>query len=311
MKSSSVQVMPESEKLLVFDIKRFAVHDGDGIRTTVFLKGCGLRCQWCQNPEGLEKKRDVLYLKNKCIHCQLCRKAALSDQLTWKEDHPVINHSYRGNQDNIVDICPSGALHYDSEWYTPDELMKEIHKDEAFFRHGGGITFSGGEPLLAGDALITVLKQCQKEGIHTAIETALYVPEETIRKAAPYLDQMYCDMKIFDPLTHQKLTGRDPSLIRKNLKWLLTSEHASKVTVRTPLIPGMTDSPENIYDITSWISHLYPEVKYEMLNYNELASAKYPMTGRTYLPGSLKKLSEKQLDSLRQTAMNAGIHNLL
>lgn len=303
--------MQESDKLLVFDIKRFAVHDGDGIRTTVFLKGCGLRCKWCQNPEGLEKRRDVLYLSNKCIHCGLCMQKALPDQLSWDRDHPVVNHHYQGNQDNIVDICPSGALHYDSNWYTVDELMEEIHKDEAFFRHGGGVTFSGGEPLLAGDPLIKVLQQCQKEGIHTAIETALYVPDETVRKAAPYLNQMYCDMKVFDPLRHKELTGCDNALIKENLRWLLTSEHASKVTVRTPLIPGMTDSAENIQSIASWISHQYPDVKYELLNYNELAGAKYPMTGRTYLPGTLKKLTDKQLNLLRNTAMKSGIKNLL
>lgn len=306
-----VQVMQKSEKLLVFDIKRFAVHDGDGIRTTVFLKGCGLRCRWCQNPEGLEKRRDVLYLGNTCIHCGLCLRAAHKDQLTWDTDHPVVNHHYKGNQDNIIDACPSGALHYDSNWYTPEELMKEIHKDEAFFRHGGGVTFSGGEPALAGDALITVLKQCQKEVIHTAIETALYVPMETVMKAAPYLNQMYCDMKIFDSLKHKEYTGCDNTLIKENLKWLLTSEHASKVTVRTPLIPGMTDSIENIQSITSWISSLYPDVKYELLNYNELASAKYPMTGRTYQPGKLKKLNDEQLNLLRNTAMKSGIRNLL
>lgn len=311
MRSLPAQVMQESEKLLVFDIKRFAVHDGDGIRTTVFLKGCGLRCEWCQNPEGLEKRRDVLYLSNTCIHCGLCMQKALDGQLTWDRDHPVVNHHYKGSQDNIVDACPSGALHYDSTWYTPEELMEEIHKDEAFFRHGGGVTFSGGEPLLAGDALITVLKQCQKEGIHTAVETALYVPAETVKKAAPYLNQMYCDMKIFDSAEHQKLTSQTNIQIKENLKWLLTSKHASKVIVRTPLIPGMTDSKENIQSITSWISSLYPDVKYELLNYNELASAKYPMTGRRYLPGSLKKLNEEQLNLLRNTAMKSGIRNLL
>lgn len=303
--------METAGKLLVFDIKRFAVHDGNGIRTTVFLKGCGLRCQWCQNPEGLEKRRSVLYLTNKCMHCGRCRAAARPGQLTWKEDHPVLNHAYSGNCDNIVDACPTGALHYDSTWYTPEELMKEIRKDIAFFRHGGGVTFSGGEPLLAGEPLLNVLRMCRDEGIHTACETALYVPEEMVHRAAPLFDQMYCDMKIFESDLHEKLTGVNPGLIRKNLAWLLTGEHAKKLTVRTPLIPGMTDSKENIHNIAAWISARYPDVRYELLNYNELAPAKYPMTGRVYLPGTRKRLTEEAFRELKDTAARAGVKKVI
>lgn len=303
--------MKTSDRLLVFDMKRFAVHDGDGIRTTVFLKGCGLRCQWCQNPEGLEKRRSVLFLSNKCMHCGRCRAAAEPSQLTWEKDHPEVNRKYRGNCDNIVDVCPTGALHYDSTWYTAEELMQKIRRDEAFFRHGGGVTFSGGEPFLAGEPLLEVLQLCREAGIHTACETALYVPEEMIHRAADFMDQMYCDMKIFDPVQHEELTGREPSLIRRNLAWLLDGKHASKVTVRTPLIPGMTDSPENIYDIAAWISSHYPDVRYELLNYNELAPAKYPMTGKTYLPGVRHRLTEEQMEKLRKTATDAGVKNLI
>lgn len=155
------------------------------------------------------------------------------------------------------------------------------------------------------------MQRCKKEGIHTACETALYVPEEMIHQAAELLDQMYCDIKIFDSNAHKKLIGKNPKLIHMNLKWLLSGKNASKITVRTPLIPGMTNSKQNIHDIASWISSCYPDVKYEMLNYNELTPAKYPMTGKIYKPGTRKKLTNNQLQELRDIAIHAGIKNLL
>lgn len=193
MKSLKEQPMKAS-KALVFDIKRFAVHDGHGLRTTVFFKGCPLRCRWCQNPEGLETTRQVLYFKTKCIHCRCCQR--FNEQIEY-HDRPY----FKENQNDFTDVikaCPSGAIQYDSKEYDLDALLSKIKEDEVFYKHGGGVTFSGGEPFMQGDFLIEILKRCKEEKIHTAIETSFYTSLELIKKALPYLDLIYIDLKLFD-----------------------------------------------------------------------------------------------------------------
>ena len=169
MKSLKEQPMKAS-KALVFDIKRFAVHDGHGLRTTVFFKGCPLRCRWCQNPEGLETTRQVLYFKTKCIHCRYCQQ--FNEHIDYR-DRPY----FKENQNDFTDVikaCPSGAIQYDSKEYDLDDLLSKIKEDEVFYKHGGGVTFSGGEPFMQGNFLIEILKRCKEEKIHTAIETSFY-----------------------------------------------------------------------------------------------------------------------------------------
>ena len=160
MKLLKEQLMKIS-KALVFDIKRFAIHDGSGLRTTIFFKGCPLRCLWCQNPEGLNTQRQVIYFKNKCIHCRCCQQ--FKEQINYQNDRPYFqNHQ---DFDQVIKTCPSGAIQYDSQEYTLDKLMNKIKEDEVFFQHGGGVTFSGGEPFMQGEFLIEILKRCQKEKI--------------------------------------------------------------------------------------------------------------------------------------------------
>ena len=203
----------EISKALVFDIKRFAVHDGFGLRTTVFFKGCPLRCKWCQNPEGLFTKRRLLYFKNSCIHCQRCKQFAIEKQMIYKNDRPYFNHEYQGDFDNLVMACPSGAIRYDSEVYDIETLLEKIKEDEVFFRDDGGVTFSGGEPLMQGQFLVEILKRCKEEGLHTAIETTMYASLDLIKKVLPYLDLMYIDLKIFDEKEHEKYTNVSSKII--------------------------------------------------------------------------------------------------
>ena len=300
--------MPTSEAL-VFDIKRFAVHDGDGLRTTVFFKGCPLRCKWCQNPEGLGPKREPIYMKSQCIQCGRCLQRSKDGQAEWK-DGPIF-HREIGNYDAIIDDCPSGAIRYDSTNYTVEELLKKIKSDEIFFRHNGGVTFSGGEPFMQGEFLIDILKACKEEGINTAIESSFFARPELVRQAAPYLDRIFADMKVFDLAGHEQATGQKNEVIKENIRWLLDGEHASKVIIRTPLIPGYTAKAENIAAIARWISDLYPDVKYELLNYNPLAESKYEMTGRTFSLPHFKAFSKAEMDAFKQTARDNGIKNLI
>lgn len=298
--------------LQVFDIKRFSTHDGQGIRTTVFLKGCPLRCKWCQNPEGLRPKRQILYMENKCIHCLSCVHACQSQGVTYQDGQLCLNRYAEEDWESIVDACPTRALQFDSSSYSVSEIMEEIKKDESFFRYGGGVTISGGEPFLQPDGLLSLLIACKEEGIHTAIETSLYVDQKWLRKALPYLDQIYADCKVFDSNQHKKWTGVHNSMILDNIRYLLTSEKKDQVIVRTPLIPTMTATKENISQISAFLTSIYPDVHYEILNYNPLAKSKYAYLDMEYCFDDNPKLySSEVMNEFYQVAKENGIQNLI
>lgn len=307
MKSLKEQPMKTS-KALVFDIKRFAVRDGHGLRTTVFFKGCPLRCRWCQNPEGLETTRQVLYFKTKCIHCRCCQQ--FNEHIDYR-DRPY----FKKNQNDFTDVikaCPSGAIQYDSKEYDLDTLLSKIKEDEVFYKHGGGVTFSGGEPFMQGDFLIEILKRCKEEKIHTAIETSFYTSLELIKKALPYLDLIYIDLKLFDEKKHQKYTGVSSKIIKENIRYVLQSEHKKKVIIRTPLIPQITATDENLEAIVRYLVELDPNVNYELLNYNPLASSKYELVGKEYgIDTNYKMFDEKQMQHFYDVALQANLKNLI
>ena len=228
------------------------------------------------------------------------------------KDHPELNYTYFGTFDNLVKACPSGAITYDSVPYTKEELLEKILEDKVFYRESGGVTFSGGEPMAQGQFLIELLKLCKENGIHTAIETSLYVSAEILEQALPYLDQIYADMKFFNPEDHEKYTGQDNRIIRCNTKILLESDKKDCVTIRTPLIPGMTATETNIRAIASFISSIEPDVNYELLNYNDLAGAKYPMIGKSFgMPDNIKRFKAHEMKKYYKAALDGGVKNLI
>ena len=304
--------MTASDIAMVFDIQRFAVHDGDGIRTVVFFKGCPLHCVWCQNPEGISSRKQVMYLKSKCLHCRTCQNKAFGHQLEWVRDHPELNHRFFGTFDNLVKACPSGAIQYDSEPMGVPEIMAKILDDVVFYRGNGGVTFSGGEPLEQGGLLLALLKECRSHGVHTAVETSLCAPTELVQELIPLVDQIFADMKFFNPEEHQRYTGADNRLIRYNIKVLLESDAKDRVTIRTPLIPNITATETNVRAIASYISSIYEGVKYELLNYNDLAGAKYPMLGMTYgLPDNTRRFKAHEMKKYYRAALDGGVTNLI
>lgn len=302
----------KTSKALVFDIKRFAVHDGSGLRTTIFFKGCPLRCKWCQNPEGLSSKRRPIYFENSCIHCRRCEQFSQEHQMKYENNRPYFNLKYDGDFDNLVKICPSSAIRYDSEEYDIDKLMEKIKEDQVFFRHDGGVTFSGGEPLMQGEFLIEILKRCQQEGIHTAIETTMYASLDLIKKVLPYLDLIYIDLKVFDENKHKELTGVSSRIIKEHIQYILESEHKNKVIIRTPLIPSMTATDNNITSISNFLINIYPEVKYELLNYNPLASSKYELVDLEYgVNKQYKMFTKQQMQHFYDIVYKTGLKNLI
>lgn len=304
--------METSNKGLVFSIKRFAVHDGQGIRTTVFMKGCNLRCVWCHNPEGLSLKRKVIVSKQKCIYCKRCK--TIDREAVMKD---IDNHMEIENKENIdyqkyINICPTGAIQYDAKYYTIKKLKEEVLKDQVFFNHGGGITISGGEPLLQVDFVTLFLKECKSLGIHTAIETALHVPLSSLVKVLPYVDTLYCDIKEMDTSKHCQFTGVDTTLILDNIRYLLHSEHGSKVIIRTPLIPRYNATKRNLKSIASFIQEVNPDTIYELLNYNPLALSKYLDLKQPYcLDSSVSRYKETEMEEFRNIVKKIGLKNVI
>ena len=189
--------------------------------------------------------------------------------------------------------------------------MKEIRKDEAFFRYGGGVTISGGEPLLQSDFAYEILKACKKEGIHTTIETSLYASLETIQKLLPYLDHIYADVKLFDNDQHKAYTGVDNTRIKENVRYLLKHKKG-QVIIRTPLIPNITATKENISQIARFLSDIDSEVQYELLNYNPLAQAKYDYLDMKYCFEDNPKLyTKEEMEDFYKLVKENGVINLI
>ena len=296
----------------IFDIRRFSTHDGGGIRTTVFFKGCPLRCVWCQNPEGISSQPQPVYFASKCIHCGICLKHSVQGEVYKKNGKICLNKDRIDDWTAIIDACPSGAIVMDSKIYEPEELLNELLKDEVFFQRGGGVTLSGGEPLSQPDFVVEILRLLHKKGVHTAIETALNVSPEIVKAVLPYLDLIYADMKLADEEEHKKYTGVSNVLIKQNLSYILTSQKKEKVIIRTPLIPEITATEENLRAIASFLSSIYPQVQYELLNYNPLAEAKYHLIGKEYYFQENPKLYTKaQMEEFGNIVTANGIRNLI
>ena len=238
----------------VFDIRRFSTHDGDGIRTTVFLKGCPLKCVWCQNPEGISIRKRPIYFENRCIHCKTCIAKSKNQGVTMENDQIHIHPNRNENWNTIIDWCPTGAIAMDSREMSVEMVMEEIRKDKSFYRYGnGGVTISGGEPLLQWKFTKELLKACKKEGIHTAIETSLYADQEVLKEILPYLDRIFADFKLATEKDHMHYTGVSNQKIKDNIRYLLETSNRDKVIIRTPMIPGMTATKDNIKEIAKLI----------------------------------------------------------
>ena len=237
----------------VFDIREMTVHDGEGVRVTVFMKGCPLRCEWCHNPEGLYAKPQILYKKVKCMDCGLCKRGCAHE-----ECQPF---------GRCLHVCPNDCLSLCGEEYTPERLAKKIMAYKPIFDAcGGGVTFSGGEPLMQWEFLSHVIDKLQ--GIHVAVETSGFASEKVFLDMLAKVDFVYMDIKIFDSELHKKHTGADNFCIKDNFKLLQSS--GKPYVIRTPLIKGKTDGVENLCAIQAFIG----DSLWEKLPENELSMVK-------------------------------------
>lgn len=266
----------------ITNISRASLHDGPGVRTVVYFKGCGLRCAWCHNPETLTTENEILFAPIKCIHCGKCIEACPSHHVIADGEIEFLRDGCQ-KCSRCVEVCPSGALSLCGKPMTLDEIMHEIAKDAHYYKQsGGGVTLSGGECLLQADFCASLLEKCKKVSFHTTIESALFVPWKNIEKVLPFCDFIYADLKIADSQKHQHYTGQSNSLILDNLQ-KLSFAAPNKVTVRIPLIPGVNDSLEDISDFAEVLKPIAENLNgIEVLRYNNLAESKYKQLGKTY-----------------------------
>lgn len=252
---------------VVFDVEEFTVYDGPGLRQTVFFKGCPMRCTWCHNPEGLCRNPQLMVGTASCIHCGECRK--------------VCRHESCAGCGDCIPVCPLGLRRIVGESISSDELVNRIRKNSNFYsQYGGGVTFSGGEPLMQAEFLLDVLGELTD--VHRAVETSGYCENAVFEQVLDSLDYMMMDIKIFDPDLHRRYTGVNNRKILENAHILCRGE--TPFVIRIPLIPGVNDTEENFKNTAKWLEGAKALEKVELLPYHKTAGAKYSMVGKEYKP---------------------------
>jgi pyruvate formate lyase activating enzyme len=289
-----------------FDIKRYALHDGPNIRTTVFFKGCPLRCRWCHNPEGLDGSIEVVTMPERCIGCRECVEGCPEGALYWNEKTIERDVSACSRCLNCVEICPSLA-HEAIGWKASiDAVIKEIEKDLIFYdQSGGGVTFSGGEPLHQAAHLVEILKRCKAREIHCSVDTSGYAEKKTLLEVARFTDLFLFDLKLMNSDEHKKYTGVDNALILQNLATL--DQIGAAVRVRFPLIATVNDSAENVEAMARFIAGLDQINEVDILVYHHLAGAKYRKLSRLDLTEPRYRVEPETIDRTRTILENFGL----
>lgn len=297
------------ERATIFNIERFATEDGPGIRTAVFLKGCGLRCKWCANPESQSLLPEILVKNTVCIRCGKCAEVCPQKAISFREPYGYITDAKRCNLCMAcVDHCYLDARQRMGTEYTAEELLEVLLRDREYYTmSGGGITFTGGEPFLHSGFLREICWRLRAEGITTLAETCGYVPLETIQEAQDALDYIFYDIKQMDCDKHQALTGHGNAGILENLRWLC--EHfKGELTVRYPYIPGCNDSETDLRAFLSFAAGLPGIHGVVFLPYHRLGLPKYNGLGRDYPMGDLVSLKKSQLAHVLSMAEEYHIH---
>lgn len=284
---------------MIFNIQHFSVHDGPGIRTVVFLKGCPLRCMWCANPESQNGGKELAWSGSICLSCQSCVHAGTGGTYSFQKDGLHWKMDKEPNWEKLRVICPSKALHVIGEEKSVEEIINLVERDAAFYDNsGGGLTLGGGEPLAQPDFAQVLLEEAKYRGIHCAMETSGYAEWEDFYRAAEQLDYLLFDIKALDDEVHKKYTGVSNRMILDNLRQVRERLPKLPIHVRTPVIPGVNDKEEAIQEISAFLSR-FSNIRYELLRYHRLGEPKYISLHRPYPMGNVE-LSAKQFENLRK-----------
>ncbi len=299
----------------IFNIQNYSVHDGPGIRTIVFFKGCPLRCRWCSNPESQSRLPELAFNATRCLggeKCGQCRAACPAGAITPGPDRmPVIDRERCDPATcgrPCVAACNSGALKLFGRAVTVDEILEEVEKEGVFYqRSQGGMTLSGGEPLAQPDLLFPLLREASRRYVNTAMETCGLAPYALLRQAAPLLDTLIYDVKHSFPREHERYTGHDNTAILANLRSVAAEFPDLRILVRTPVIPGVNDAPDTLRAICALVAELpgAHRIAYELLPYHRLGAQKYVQLSRNYPMGSAR------LDKARFAELTAIASSLL
>ncbi len=295
------------ESGVVFNIQRFSLHDGPGIRTVVFLKGCPLRCRWCHNPEGLRAAPELVIHKSRCIGCSSCRKVCPNSAITPDPTGVAVASDRCRLCRKCAGACPTGAIEPVGRRMTAEAVVAEVLKDLVFFTEsGGGVTVSGGEPLMQPDFLVSLLKKCRDAGLHTTVETSGYAGRDVLKRVAGVTDLFLYDLKLADRQKSRKFTGKSNKMILANLRWLARTH--PDVTVRIPVIPTVNDDEESVRRFGLFLRELGLK-NVHLLPYHNTGADKYAKVGLTYRFAAIVPPTPEQLarfkELLREYNLNA------
>jgi pyruvate formate lyase activating enzyme len=305
---------------LIFDIRRYSINDWPGIRITIFMKGCPLRCKWCHNPESQSPEVQKLYTASKCIGAQDCIEVCPEDALTLTPEGIVTDYESCTLCGKCAEVCPSKAIEMSGKLYSAGELLAIIEKERVHIdQSGGGVTFSGGEPLMHPDFLIEMLKACGEKGIHRVVDTCGFAPTKTLLEVAKHTDLFLYDLKMMNPEQHKKWTGVDNRLILNNLKVL--AEKGANINIRIPLIKNVNAEEDEIRVMAEFIADLplkkrgsvqrlrgaSPQPIVNLLPYHNIASGKYKKLEILYDEGAMDELSEADIQKAIEVFHSFGI----
>lgn len=292
---------------LVYDIQRFAIHDGPGIRTLVYMKGCSLRCLWCSSPQSHKATPEVLHTELHCKKCGLCVQVCPVGAIAFSEEEgPKIDREFCDSCGQCVEACPNQALELVGNYMTVEELFQEVNKDSPFYRRSnGGVTVGGGEPTMQHEFVTEFLKKCKQQYIHTAIETCGYVEWEHLEKLLEYLDLVYIDIKHMDALTHKELTGVSNERILENARRASTLR---PMIIRIPVVPECNDSDDNISATAKFAAELGENLKrVELLPYHKFGTQTYSWLGKEYKLNDVEPPSDSHMERLKEIVGSCGI----
>jgi pyruvate formate lyase activating enzyme len=288
----------------VFDIKRYAIHDGPGIRTTVFFKGCPLACPWCHNPESRDPRPQISWSPARCLGCDACREACPTGALRSRDEPADDATCLRCGA--CARACPSEARAVAGCRLSVTELIAAVARDRVFYEDsGGGVTFSGGEPLMQPAFLQACLEACRAQGIHTAVDTSGYADRETLLSIAPLVDLFLYDVKLIDPERHERHVGVPSTGILGNLRAL--SEAGGRIWVRFPLIPDVNDDAANVTATARLVKSLAPSPPVQLLPYHRIGGAKYRRLGMSYEMGEAVPPNGQRVAAVAQLMAGFGL----